>query len=200
MNTGSRPEHAVFQRLIGNALEAGATRATVIETRKVCVEDRLADLCREPKCENFGLSLSCPPHVPAPEAFRRTLKSYRYVLVYKIDVPSEILFSDQRHEVFRLLHDVGTQVKQAALAHGYPDVNVYAGGSCRKIFCRNHQDCRVVTRGGECRHAGFAHPSMSGVGVNVSKLMHAAGWKMNRADPQSVSDAMSTLCAMVLIF
>jgi hypothetical protein len=42
---------------------------------------------------------------------------------------------------------------------------------------------------------------MSGFGVNVSKLMGAAGWKMKRStvETEMADGSMGTLCGLVLI-
>ena len=187
--------------LIEKARLAGASDATVINTDDIVIENDLAALCREPRCQNYGLSKSCPPHVEGPEAFRTWLKSYRLAVVTKIDIPSEILLSDERDDVMQLLHEIAAAIEQAAVEMGYVEAKAFAGGSCKMLFCGKHPDCRVVDQGGRCRHPKQARPSMSGFGVDVSKLMEAAGWDLKRVthERHKQEDSTATVSALVLI-
>ena len=191
----------VLKELIKQAYRSGASSAAVISTGDISVEDDLADLCREPRCESYGLSTSCPPHVSGPSGFRELLKKFKHAIVIKIDVPLEILLSSERSDIMRLLHEIVAGIEQAAVKTGYPSSKAFAGGSCKKIFCHDYEGCRVLTEGGECRNPQHARPSMSGFGINVSKLMKVAGWTMNRytreADPGKASTA--PICGLILI-
>ena len=192
---------AELNELIEKAHLAGASDAAVINAGSIVIEDDLANLCREPRCQNYGLSKSCPPHVAGPDSFRTWLKEYRHAVVIKIDVPSEILLSDERDEVMHLLHEIAAGVEQAAVAKGYTEAKAFAGGSCKTLFCGEHPQCRVVDQGGRCRHPKQARPSMSGFGINVSKLMQAAGWDLKRVKHEAAEheDSMATVTALVLI-
>lgn len=192
---------AALSELIERARLAGASDAAVINAGDIVVENDLAKLCREPRCQNYGLSKSCPPNVGGPDAFRQWLGEYQRALVIKIDVPSEILLSDERGEVMQLLHEIAAAIEQAAIDMGYTDSKAFAGGSCKMLFCGEHPDCRVVDRGGRCRHPEQARPSMSGFGVNVSKLMQAAGWNLKRVQHGADvhEDSMAAVSALVLI-
>jgi len=205
-NHMDRPVHeekskATLSKLAECARLAGATDAAPIDPAEILIEDDLADLCRQPRCRNYGLSRSCPPHVEGPGTFRQWLMAYRQALVIKIDVPSEILLSGARDEVMRLLHEIAAGVEAAAVEMGFPASKAFAGGSCKMLFCGEHPDCRVIDRGGRCRHPKQARPSMSGFGVNVSKLMQAAGWDLKRATQGTGKhdDSMAAVTALVLI-
>ena len=192
---------AQLSGLIEKARLAGASDAAVINTDDIVIENDLAALCREPRCQNYGLSKSCPPHAAGPETFRNWLQNYRLAVVIKIDVPSAVLLSDESNEVMRLLHEVAAGTEEAAIDMGYTEAKAFAGGSCKMLFCGEHPDCRVVDQAGRCRHPKHARPSMSGFGVNVSKLMDAAGWDLKRVkhgrDKQEESTA--TVSALVLV-
>jgi len=183
------------------AYRSGASGAAAISTGDIVAEDGLANLCRDGRCENYGLSASCPPYVAGPSGFRKLLKVYRYAIVIKIDVPLEILLSSERHDIMKLLHEMAADIEQAAVHTGYPGSKAFAGGSCKKIFCHDHEGCRVLTENDECRNPRHARPSMSGFGINVSKLMQAAGWTMNRYNESTHSDTTSTapVCGLILI-
>ena len=183
------------------AIKLGASATKFICATEILVEDVLAKLCQEPRCENFGLSASCPPHVTGPSGFRELLKNYDLAMVFKLDVPSEILLSSERRDVFRLLHEIAAGLELEFVQMGYHHSKAYAGGSCKQLFCRDHSDCRVTKDGGRCRNPGNARPSMSGYGINVEKLMQVAGWSMswvNRGRDTEL-ESMATLCGLVLI-
>jgi len=96
------PDSIKLKALIEYANNSGVTAAAIISTADIVVEENLAAMCREPRCENYGLSKSCPPHVSGPSGFRKQLKNFTQAFVFKIDVPSEILLSNERREIFQL--------------------------------------------------------------------------------------------------
>ncbi|MDY6793571.1 MAG: DUF2284 domain-containing protein [Thermodesulfobacteriota bacterium] len=190
-----------LKELVRLAYRSGASGAAVISPADIVVEDGLANLCREGRCEGYGLSTSCPPYVSGPSGFRKLLKSYEYAIVVKIDVPLEILLSGERHDIMKLLHEMVADIEQKAVHTGYPGSKAFAGGSCKKIFCHDYEGCSVLMGNGECRNPRHARPSMSGFGINVSKLMQSAGWTMSRYNDSTHSDTGSTapICGLILI-
>ena len=197
----ANPDSTKLKALIQYAHKSGATGTAIISTADIVVEENLAAMCREPQCENYGLSKSCPPHVSGPSGFREQLKNFTRALVFKIDVPSEILLSNERREIFQLLHEIAAGIEQSALKMGFQNPQAYSGGSCKKIFCRDHAECAVLSGKGECRNPQYARPSMSGFGINVSRLMKTAGWTMSIAaqDNDSSSIKMGNVCGLVLL-
>ena len=190
-----------LKELVQLSFQLGVSNAVAISTNDILVEDDLANLCREPRCENYGLSASCPPYVSGPAGFRKLLDNYKHAVVVKIEVPSEILLSNQRNEIFELLHEIVAAIEQSAVKMGFSDSKAYAGGSCKELFCRNYADCRVLAKKGKCRNPDLARPSMSGFGINVSKLMEAAGmsYSMVTREAGSVKISMGTVCGLILI-
>ena len=160
-----------------------------------------ADLCKEPGCEHYGLSKSCPPYISGPSGFRKQLEQFHRAVFFRIDVPSGILFSAERREIFQLLHQTAAGIEKEAIKKGCLNSQAYAGGSCKKIFCHDHLECNVISKNGECRHARYARPSMSGFGINVLKLFEAAGWRMSLATPSTDATTTRTanVCGLVLI-
>lgn len=190
-----------FKALIQVARELGADDAQVVSTEHVVAEDSLADICRESQQDCYGLSVNCPPHVSGPSGFRKLLENYDQALIFKIDVPTDVLMTEGRRDVFRKIQEIAAGIETSAVEMGSIDSKAFAGGSCKLLFCQDHDDCRVLTEGKECRHPSKARPSMSGFGINVGKLMKAAGWRMERitseTDPDSVP--MGMVCGMVLV-
>jgi len=182
-----------LKELVQLAYRLGASNAGLVSARDIRVEDNLAALCLKPRCEHYGLSPGCPPHVSGPAAFRRWLEKCSHAIAIRIVVPSSVLFSDERREVMQLLHEIVAGIEQAAVDRGYTDSKAFAGGSCKHIFCRAHADCRVLSENGSCRNPQSARPSMSGFGIHVAGLMALAGWpaetgsRNTAADPDPIS-------------
>ena len=192
----------MLQNLLTLACDLGATAAAVIATSDIIIDDDLASLCREPGCENYGLAASCPPHVGGPALFRKLLEDAAKAIVFKIDVPTAILLSSERREVFCLLHEIAAGVETAAKKMGYSGAAAFAGGSCKRLFCEDHPECRTIgSSRRECRYPDLARPSMSGFGINVAELMNTAGWTMTVATPSASPDDGSSapVCGLVLI-
>lgn len=190
-----------LRQLIQEAQESGATEIAIIPAGAIEVVDELADRCREPRCENYGLSRSCPPHVPGPSVFRRELEGFSHAIFLRIDVPSDVLYSSEGRQVFQLLHEVVSGIERSAIDMGFAGAQAYAGGSCKKIFCHDHPACLVLGGEGECRNPSYARPSMSGFGINVARLYEAAGWTMGATTRDSVSrgEKTASVCGLVLV-
>ncbi|MBS3918040.1 MAG: DUF2284 domain-containing protein [Deltaproteobacteria bacterium] len=207
-NATTTPQNALnsydakLKQLIQNAQGSGATEAAIISTRVIVVDDDLADKCREPRCENYGLSRSCPPHISGPTVFKEHLEEFSQAVFFKIDVPSEILYSSERRELFQLLHEIAAGIEKSAIEMGFAHAQAYAGGSCKKVFCYDYPECLALAGEGECRNPGYARPSMSGFGINVAKLFETAGWNTgtNTHDAVSTANKTASVCGLVLIY
>ncbi len=193
-------EHS--EKLLQHATGSGASKAVILPASDITVEDSLADMCLEPKCENYGLSKSCPPNVSGPLGFRDKLRKCKQALFFKIDVPSALLFSSDRREIFQLLHEIASGIELTAVSLGYKKSKAFAGGSCKTIFCYEFAECNVLSGNRKCRHPSSARQSMSGFGINVSKLMEKAGWPVKKATAEDnpTEDKMSHVCGLVLIY
>lgn len=193
----------VVQELLRGACLAGATKADIVAAGDIVVENELAERCRLPQCENYGLSKNCPPYVAGPAAFRKELAAYEQALFFKIDVPSEVLYSSDNRELFQLLHEVAAGIERSAIALGMVRARAYAGDSCKRVFCHNEGDCPVLTVHGKCRHPQLARPSMSGYGINVAELLRSVGWHED-ADVLSGGGKSETtttfVCGLVLLY
>ena len=193
---------AQFKQLVHEAIELGATSADVIPPTDIVVRDELARLCDgNPRCEQYGLAPSCPPHVAGPTVLRQIIQNSAAAIVVRIDVPTAALFSDQRRDIMALLHEIVAGVEIKAIAMGYRESKAFAGGSCKKIFCYDQPDCRVLTARKPCRHPQSARPSMSGYGIDVARLMISCGWPANAAAAVDASDkqSMSWVAGLILV-
>lgn len=201
MKNDRQSVEASLKELAQLACRLGASDARTVSITDISAEDDLANMCRDSPCEHYGLSINCPPHITGPYGFRELLKNYQQAIVFKIDVSTEILLSNERRDVFSLLHEIAANIELAAVEMGYRNSKAYAGGSCKILFCQDQTECRVLAEGGECRYPQVARSSMSGYGINVSKLMAAADWTMDRITRETDPDAvpMGMLCGLALI-
>lgn len=188
-------------QLIREARQSGATELAIVSTRSIVVDDDLADRCREPRCENYGLSKSCPPQVSGPSAFRKKLEEFNQAIFFRIDVPSKVLYSSECREIFQLLHETAAGIETSAIRLGFSGAQAYAGGSCKKIFCHDHAECLALAGKGNCRNPEYARPSMSGFGINVARLCKTAGWSMGTStrDAASTMDNTASVYGLVLV-
>ncbi len=191
-------EQSILKELVKLAHRSGVSDAGAIPVAGISVEDSLAELCSTPRCENYGLSAGCAPHVSGPAGMRDLLEHYRHAVVFKIDVPSNILLSHDRRDVFSLLHEIAADIEQAAVEMGCPDAKAFAGGACKNLFCREYDACKVL-EGGECRNPHKARPSMSGFGINVSGLMQLAGWQKLKTKIDKEQDSVMPICGLILL-
>ena len=85
--------------MLARALHLGASAAAALPARDLVVADHFAALCAAPhRCPSYGLAPGCPPHSQSPAGFRAELADYRWVLVFRIDVPAADLRTGKRLE------------------------------------------------------------------------------------------------------
>ncbi|MGM0653269.1 MAG: DUF2284 domain-containing protein [Bacillota bacterium] len=179
----------------------GAIEAVLIPVEEIEVKDSIAEICRDPGCHNYGTSPGCPPNVEGPPAFRKWLEESNHAIFIKIEVPMDSLLSFEYRDIMKLLHEVVTDIEVAAVNSGYSKAKGFAGGSCKELFCRTYTDCNYLERKSECRNPGQSRPSMSGFGVNVSKLKDIAGWNKNAyiGDNKTLDLPIGAVYGLILI-
>ena len=186
-----------FSGLLDLARHLGALDAVLIAVKDIVVKDELAGMCREPRCEGFGRSMSCPPHVAGPQAFREMMQDYTQALIFAVEVPTAVALSSDRSEVLGLIHGIAARIESTAREQGVVKAKAFAGGSCKELFCSAYAECRVLDEGKACRNPHQARPSMSGYGISVGKLTEIAGWAQNI--PVAKEDATITFVGLILL-
>ena len=166
------------ESLIEFALLNGISEAVVIPAEKIVVDKMLSEKCRTPRCPFYGLSKSCPPASDSPEQFKRRLKEYKNIIFCRIDVPKDVLFSNESREIFKFLHETLAKIEIFSKEKGFKKAKAYAAGSCKELFCNDFAECGFLSEN-KCRFPHQARESMSGAGVNVNKLKEAVGWDIN---------------------
>jgi len=189
------------KQLLRHATELGVSDARLIDAVHIRVEDELAKICKDPGCPGYGQGANCPPHVMQPDAFRQLLGDYPRALVFKFDVPTEVLLGDGRFEVSRIVHETAANLERYALACGYAAAQGLAAGSCKRIFCAEERNCQVLAGDGDCRHPDAARPSISGLGVNFFELSRTVGWPIHKITRESDPDdvPMGLMAGIVLL-
>ncbi len=197
MNT--QQEQDAIESLLVFSLKIGATKAKCLSPDDICVEDKLAVLCHDPRCPFWGQSMSCPPHIEGPDSFRKLLGSCSYTVVIRLEIQACSLHGEDRPLVMRLLHETVAEVEKKAIQLGFHQSAGFAGGSCKPSFCPEEKYCSALTPQGRCRHPEHARPSMSGYGINVGKLMEAAGWPSRIFSPVDGPDGLSWVTGLILL-
>jgi len=175
------------------ARDLGAADARVIPVSDIIVENRVTLKCRA-GCIGYGKKLTCPPHVPTPDEFRKILAEYQYALIVKFVSPAEaepeVICSIYKHwldpaapadkkaraEKFWKDHFNGTgafapimlELERIAFNAGNPFALAFVNGSCR--LCKT---CNV--KGGICIHPTQARIPEHAVGVNMVATSEKAG-------------------------
>jgi predicted metal-binding protein len=191
-----------LEHLIQEAEKRGAASCAIISSEDIQVKDNLAALCNgEYTCPNYGLAASCPPYVEGPAGFRKWQAQSNYAITMKIELPTSVMFSDERREIMRLLHQIVAAVEQKAIETGFGASKGFAGGSCKELFCEDQENCCVVAEKKPCRHREFARPSMSGFGIDVTQLMLSSGWPAQKAEKSNLSakNATSWVAGLVIL-
>jgi len=191
-----------LEYLTQEAKRLGATSSAIISSNEIHVEDNLAALCNgEYICPNYGLAGNCPPHVAGPSEFRKWQGESNYSITVKIELPTSVMFSNEREGVMQLLHQIVAAVEQKAIEIGFEKSKGFAGGSCKKLFCDDRETCCVVAENKPCRHIESARPSMSGFGIDVTQLMLSSGWSAQKAENKNLSskDVLSWVAGLIML-
>jgi predicted metal-binding protein len=186
-------ELSQFAFLEKAALGLGAIEARVIPASDVIVENRVPLKCRT-GCVGYGKKLTCPPHVPSVDEFRKTLSEYSYVMLVKFSSPAraenDVICSiyrywldpdapaDKKEQADAFWKDYFGESKRILLAMlelektafnaGYTLALALANGSCR--LC---ESCQV--KSGICTHPSMARIPEHALGVNMKKTAEKAG-------------------------
>lgn len=182
--------------LVEVALRRGATRAKVISTKDIFVDERVRLKCLVPRCENYGHHLMCPPNTLDVAEFRKIVKAYSYALLVQVDAPYDS--SDQKGTSLgrraregrtggpgkkqeRILHDIVNEMERYAFKEGYYLAAGLVGSDCS--LCGS---CVGVEKRGGCRHPFEARPSMQSLGIDVIRTCGRAGMPIRLSSKEPV--------------
>ncbi len=175
--------HKDLEKYRQRALELGATDAKIITTDMVLIDERVRAKCTTPLCGSYGTNINCPPHAPDLDFIRRLVNNFQYAIFIRLEVPSdeaagaEIRSKKLPGPVYLRNFEIVSKVESAAFYDGYHLAVGFAGGPCKRIFCRN-DECSALIPGQPCRHALRARHSMEGVGMNAFTMAAKVGWEV----------------------
>ena len=179
-----------LEKLAQIAISLGATSSRIILSKEIQSKDELAALCNgEYTCPNYGLAAGCPPNVEGPVEFRKWQALSTFSIAVKIELPTSVMFSNERNDVMKLLHQIVAAVERKAVSTGFGNSKGFAGGSCKELFCENQEYCCVLKENKTCPHTESARPSISGFGIDAVQLMKSSGWSAKIADQLDISDS-----------
>lgn len=200
-------DRKIHGELLRFAISQGADDAKIISAQEVPVKEEFVRHCES--CGGFGKSAHCPPHAMKSSAFKNILRQHSHVLIFKTNVPTEMLLTHKRHKFIRKLHLMAAQTELFARSRGFPRARGLAGGSCKPLFCGEHEGCRILENrdasGNKdkngCRHPDSARTSMSAFGIDIFQMAEKAGWEMQRITCSTRSEDVPTgmLIGMVLL-
>ena len=175
----------------------GVVTAEIMSASAISVKEELAEICENSKCPGYGLAPSCPPHVMGPHKFRKVLDGFDFALIFKYDIPTDILFGNERNEILYLLHETASSIKEFSTNTGFSKAMAIAAGSCKQIFCKKFDNCPVLTKTGKCRFVKMACPSMSGLGINFNSITRTLDWDKKEMTPNN--EPTSSMAGIVLL-
>jgi len=166
----------------GKAIELGATRAKIVRTDEIPVDERVTMKCQVPLCFGYGVSANCPPNTMKPAELRTHLEKYRWAVFFVKEIPSEVVVRDkatikERVAAYQDVYKIVNGVESEAFYDGHYLAFGFGAGSCRHTFCGQQEDCAVM-KGTKCRFSLRYRPSMEAVGIDVFKMVASAGWSI----------------------
>jgi predicted metal-binding protein len=183
-----------LQKYQDKALELGATRAKILRTDEIPVDERVTLKCQIPMCFGYGTGANCPPNTLKPAELRSLLEKYRWAVFFVTEVPSNIIVRDkatikERVAAYQDVYKIVTEIESMAFYDGHYLAFGFGAGSCRHTFCGLSEDCTVL-KGEKCRFSLRSRPSMEAVGIDVYKMVVSAEWDIypigSNAKPEEI--------------
>ena len=162
------------------ALELGASAAAIVRATEIPVDERVVLKCQIPRCFGYGVSANCPPNAMKPVELSACLDKCKWAVFFILDVSPEIIVRDkatikERVAAYQNVYKIVTDIESMAFYDGHYLAFGFGAGSCRHTFCGLEEDCQAM-KGKKCRFSLRARPSMEAVGIDVYKMIAAAGW------------------------
>ncbi len=173
------------------------SRAAVSPARDVIVDERVRWKCLFPICFGIGSSPCCPPETPPVDECERVIHSFRYAIVFQLDVPVEVfVVTDLDYQDTENPLDPGAtrkpwldvnaacnEIEAIANSMGYRQAVSFQGGPCKGLIsgeCVSTLDeanCAVL-QGKTCRNFLKVRPSMEAMAIDVIGTILPLGWDM----------------------
>lgn len=188
------------------AIELGASKAKIIKTEDILVDERVTLKCQVPRCFGYGVSAHCPPNTLKPADLRMHLTKYKWAIFFIIDFPSEVIVRDnstikERVAAYQKVFKIVSEIESVAFYDGYYLAFGFAAGTCRHIFCGLEKNC-LAMEGQRCRFSLIARPSMEAVGIDVFKMVAQAGWEIYPigSNAEAIEVPKGTLAGLIIVY
>ena len=193
-----------LERYVELALESGISKAAIVPTEQIVVDERVLMKCRFPLCVEYGKCRNCPPHTGSIADMRAQVARFRYGIFLKLDVPAERIVAPASKgdegvaDLIKLCSIIST-VESAAYYDGYYFATGFSSASCHFIWCRG-LDCQALNGDG-CRQWARVYTSMEAVGIDVFRLAASLDWDIYPIGITSTVDIVphGSRCGLVLI-
>lgn len=195
-----------LERYKEKAIEIGASKAKILKTEDILIDERVILKCQVPRCFGYGVGAHCPPNTLKPAELRMYLKKYKWAIFFVIDVPPEVIVRDkatikERVAVYQKVYKIVSDIESAAFYDGYYLAFGFAAGSCRHTFCGLENNC-LAMEGQRCRFSLRARPSMEAVGIDVYKMVAQSGWEIYpiASNIDAVDVPKGTLAGLIIVY
>ena len=148
-----------MKHLIELALEAGASKATLIDADSIVTSASFRDICKSNGCGMYGRCWMCPPDIGDIDLLMAELKRYEHGLLYQSIASIEDSFDFEGMQEAGVSHAQLSQRIEAAFPVA-PHLHLSCGG------CRLCERCAKMDAL-PCRHPDKALPPMEGYGIDV---------------------------------
>ena len=203
MNAGRLQED--LEKYRQKALELGATKAAVIKTADIPVDERVTLKCQIPRCFGYGVGAHCPPNTLKPEELREILQKFQFAVFFIKEVPPEVIVRDkatikERVAAYQEVYKIVNDLESLAFHDGHYLAFGFGAGSCRHTFCGQMENCQAM-EGKKCRFSLRSRPSMEAVGIDVYKMVAKAGWDIYPigSDDKPENIVKGTLAGLVVV-
>ena len=195
-----------LERYKEKAIELGASKAKILKTEEIPIDERVILKCQVPRCFGYGVGAHCPPNTLTPAELRMYLEKYKWAIFFIIDVPPEVIVRDkstikERVAVYQKVYKIVSDIESAAFYDGYYLAFGFAAGSCRHTFCGLEDNC-LAMEGQRCRFSLRARPSMEAVGIDVYKMVAQSGWDIYpiASNIDAVDVPKGTLAGLIIVY
>lgn len=162
----------LFDKLAASAKALGAYKASVIETKDICLDREFRRMCESNACGMYGKCYMCPPDVGDIDVLMAQVGKYDYALVYQTVTQLEDSYDfegmiEAKKGTYSLMGEIRKLFSELGLS---TSLHLGAGGcgACDVCAKRTGEPCRFPER---------AVPSLEAYGVNVSLLAKSADMK-----------------------
>ena len=160
-----------MEKLIQQALQAGADKAFVIEVKEIPFDPELRKFCEANRCGSYNRNHACPPSVGTTEAVIAEAKQYSYALVFQTISALEDSFDYEGMMEAAARHNELTNGLYAGLREEKPECFPLSAGGCsicERCAKMDDQPCRFPEK---------AISSLEAYCMNVSQLAEKCNMK-----------------------